>query len=279
MKILAGTSGFSYDGWRGSFYPRDLDASVMLGFYAQRLPTVEINNTFYRMPRPDVLAGWADQTPKTFVFTLKATRRITHQLRLENAEESVSHLFKVAAILEQRLGPVLFQLPPFLRKDAGKLRDFLGLLPEGCLAAFEFRHPSWFDDEVFETLRAHNAALCTGDVDDAAKSTPLVATASWGYLRLRRSDYAEPELVSWAERIFAQPWSEAYAYFKHEVRGPELAARLNSLAGEAGPGLVKAPAPPPAAELEPAAEPAARPGVTRAAPPRRARRKAKKLGG
>jgi uncharacterized protein YecE (DUF72 family) len=211
-----------------------------------------------------VLAGWADQTPKTFRFSLKASRRITHQLKLENAGESVSYLFKVAAILQQRLGPVLFQLPPFLKKDVGRLRDFLGVIPEGCLVAVEFRHPSWFDDEVFDTLRSRNAALCTGDLDDAAKSPPLVATASWGYLRLRRDDYDDAALGSWAERIVAQPWTEAYAYLKHELRGPELASRLNALAGGApGPGIVKAPGEPPAAQ----------PGIARASRRRPAKRR------
>ena len=233
MRVYAGTSGFSYKEWRRSFYPEGLPASGMLAYYATRLPAVEINNTFYRMPTPEMLAGWAEQVPSEFRFVLKAARRITHQQKLVNVGDSVAYLFTIAAILGGRLGPVLFQLPPFLRKDTARLRDFLAVLPEGCRAALEFRNPSWFADDVYEALRERDAALCGGDVDDTEKRPPLVATASWGYLRLRRSAYAPGELESWAASIIGQPWSEAYAFFKHEEQGPGLAQRLNQLTGGA----------------------------------------------
>jgi uncharacterized protein YecE (DUF72 family) len=228
MRVRAGTSGFSYKEWKGSFYPDKLQSSGMLRFYASALPAVEINNTFYRMPKPDVLAGWAEQVPADFRFVLKASRRITHQQQLRDSMDSVAYLFKVAAILEDRLGPVLFQLPPFLKKNVELLRDFLAVLPDGFRAAFEFREASWFDDEVYAALAEHNAALVGGDMDDPRRAPPLVATADWGYLRFRAADYSEADLDRWAAKLGEQPWQEAYAFFKHETRGPELALALNA---------------------------------------------------
>jgi uncharacterized protein YecE (DUF72 family) len=189
---------------------------------------VEINNTFYRMPRADVLAGWAGQVPADFRFVLKASRRITHQQQLRDSLDSVTYLFKIAVILGERLGPVLFQLPPFLKKNVALLRDFLAILPEGCRPAFEVREASWFDDEVYAALAERNAALVGGDMDDPRKSPPLVATADWGYLRLRAEDYSDADLDRWSATLAAQPWQEAYAFFKHETRGPELALALNA---------------------------------------------------
>jgi len=205
----------------------------MLRFYAERFGTVEINNTFYRMPGRDTVARWAEETPPGFTFVLKASRRITHEKRLSgDTADAVNYLFETAAALGPKLGPVLFQLPPFLKKDALRLKGFLSLLPHGRPAAFEFRHPSWFDEEVYGILRSHGAALCAADTDDSGEEgAPLVPTASWGYLRLRRADYGEAGLGAWADRIRAQPWDRAFVFFKHEDegKGPELAARLVAL--------------------------------------------------
>lgn len=229
MRVLVGTSGFSYSAWRGSFYPEALKQDAMLRFYAERFPSVEINNTFYRMPSAATLARWAGETGEGFSFVLKASRRITHETRLADPE-GLAYFMKTASVLGPKLGPVLFQLPPFLKKDAPRLSDFLALLPRGTRAAFEFRHATWFDDEVFEVLRARGAALCLADTDEAP-DPQLVATAGWGYLRLRRAEYDDAALGAWAERLSRQPWSEAYVFFKHEEqgKGPALAARLTAL--------------------------------------------------
>ena len=227
--VRVGTSGFSYAEWKGTFYPADLTPSRMLRYYAERFSTVEINNTFYRMPTEKLLSGWAGQVPETFSFVLKAPRRITHELRLRDAADVARAFAGRAALLGPRLGPALFQLPPFLRKDVPLLADFCASLPGGFRAAFEFRHASWLADEVYDTLRAAGAALCVAESEDLA--TPLVATAPWGYLRLRRQDYVEQDIESWAERIQAQSWSETFVFFKHEDSGagPALAARLLAL--------------------------------------------------
>jgi len=230
MQLQVGTSGFSYDAWRGSFYPQDLPGGAMLRFYAQNLSAVEINNTFYRMPRPAVLEGWAAQVPAGFVFALKAPRRITHIKKIRDVADDVGYLDKVASSLGAHRGPILFQLPPYLRKDVALLRDFLALLPPGCRAVLEFRHASWLDDEVYDTLRAAQAALCVADAGEEFDS-PLLATAPFGYLRLRRQDYDEAALASWAERVQAEPWQDVSVFFKHEDAGigPALAARFRSL--------------------------------------------------
>jgi uncharacterized protein YecE (DUF72 family) len=226
MRVLAGTSGYSYKEWKGSFYPEDLPASEMLRHYASRLPAVEINNTFYRMPQPKVLAAWAEQVPDGFAFALKASQQITHRKRLREAGDAVSYFLQTASTLGDRLGPILYQLPPNLKKDLPRLTDFLALLPPRSRSAFEFRHASWFDDEVFEALKERGAALCIAEDEDLA--TPPVATAGWGYLRLRRQDYGTSDLEAWAARIQAQAWSEAFVFFKHEEqgRGPALALEL-----------------------------------------------------
>jgi uncharacterized protein YecE (DUF72 family) len=237
-RLLAGASGYSYKPWKGPFYPKDLPDAEMLSFYAARLPTVEINNTFYRLPKASVLEEWAAKTPSSFRFVLKASRKITHIHRLKDVAEMTDYLFRTADSLGPKLGPLLFQLPPYLKKDLERLRQFCGGVPPGRAVAFEFRDDSWLDDDVLEVLRAHNAALCIADMGGDA--TPLVPTADWGYLRLRRDDYADADLIGWANRIRAQPWSEAYVFFKHEDEGaaPRLALRLMSLAG----GLEAAPA-------------------------------------
>ena len=231
MKIRAGASGFSYKPWKGPFYPEDIADADMLAYYAERLPSVEINNTFYRLPNADVLAGWAEKTPDTFRFVLKASRRITHMKRLKEAAEPTEYLFKSAEALGDKLGPVLFQLPPNMKRDDERLASFLAVLPKGKPVTFEFRHESWFDDAVYEMLRGHNAALCAAEFPEKEKSTPLEATADWGYLRLRRDDYDARRLRAWAKKIEKQPWREAWVFFKHEDEGaaPKLATKMMEL--------------------------------------------------
>jgi uncharacterized protein YecE (DUF72 family) len=233
VHVLTGTSGYSYTPWKGRFYPAKLPATKMLSYYAERFPTVEINNTFYRMPKPEQFEKWSAETPPGFAFAVKAPRRITHEKRLADAADETRRLFAAAAALGDKLGPVLFQLPPFLRKDLPRLEAFLATLAEiapAARAAFEFRHESWFADDVFAALRARNAALCIADAEDF--SVPLVATATWGYLRLRRQDYEDGALQAWADRLRGQPWDTAWVYFKHEEDGlgPKLAARMAQLA-------------------------------------------------
>jgi uncharacterized protein YecE (DUF72 family) len=227
MRMLAGTSGFSYKEWLGHFYPAKLPASEMLRYYAERFATVEINNTFYRMPDPAVLGRWAGEVPAGFAFTLKAPRRITHDERLKGSESSVAAFVERAGALGDKLGVLLFQLPPNLKKDVPRLADFLALLPAAPRFAFEFRNASWHDDEVYATLRARRAILCVTDTDEG--DTPFIATADCGYVRLRRTHYAEGELAAWAERIAAQRLPCTYVYFMHEdeALGARFATTLN----------------------------------------------------
>ncbi|HEV8362181.1 MAG TPA: DUF72 domain-containing protein [Gemmatimonadaceae bacterium] len=215
MKLLVGTSGFAFKEWKGVFYPKGTKDDAMLSFYSSRYPTVEINNTFYRLPREHLLADWASQVPDGFTFAIKASRSITHFARLKpESARALGFLLASTATLGGRLGPILFQTPPDLEKDLGRLRAFLDLLPRERRFTMEFRHDSWFDDEVFAELRARDLALCIGEQDDFR--SPAIATASWGYLRLHRFDYAEPALAAWRAFVAAQPWSEAYVYFKHD---------------------------------------------------------------
>jgi uncharacterized protein YecE (DUF72 family) len=221
MQVRVGTSGYSYKEWKGSFYPEDLKSADMLGYYGERFSAVEINNTFYRMPKVSVLEGWAERVPPDFVFVLKASQQITHRKRLKDAGEPLAYLLETASTLGDRLGPVLFQLPPHLKKDLDRLRDFLALLPKGRRFAFEFRHDSWADPEVHTALREHGCALVCADTDGSGEEgAPIVPTADWGYLRLRRCDYAAAELRPWVGRIRAQPWTEAFVFFKHEDERP-----------------------------------------------------------
>ena len=230
MRLRAGTSGFSYKEWKGPFYPETLPATKMLAYYAERLSTVEINSTFYRMPKASTLVGWAEKVPEDFVFVLKAPRKITHSARLKDATDSVTYLWSVATTLGAHLGPILFQLPPFLKKDVARLRDFLDTLPEGMRAAFEFRHESWFDDETYRVLSDGGQALCLAESEKASAPEP-VSTTDWGYLRLRREHYEDAALRAWRNAIESQPWREAFVFFKHEDEGaaPRLAGRLLSL--------------------------------------------------
>lgn len=236
MNLYVGTSGYSYKEWKGTFYPKDLPDKQMLRFYGERFRTVEMNNTFYRMPKASVVEAWASEVGADFRFVLKASQRITHVQRLKDAESSVSYLLDVAGALKERLGPLLFQLPPNMKKDVPRLRDFLSLLPSQRRAAFEFRHQSWFDEEVFGLLRNHQVALCIAEAEDDLH-IPFVSTASWGYLRLRRPDYGDPELKAWWQRVREANWDEAFVFFKHEDegKGPEMAARFLELATQGSP--------------------------------------------
>jgi len=231
MNLYVGTSGYSYKEWKGTFYPADMSAKGMLHYYGERFRTVEINNTFYRMPSVSVLERWAGDVPADFKFVLKASRQITHMKRLKDAADSVSYLLEAAGALKERLGPLLFQLPPNLKKDVPRLRDFLALLPPKRRVAFEFRHQSWFDEEVFGLLRDHQAALCIAEADNDLE-VPFVSTADWGYLRLRRPDYDDAELKKWAKLVREQSWQNVFAFFKHEDEGkaPLMARRFLELA-------------------------------------------------
>ena len=235
MKVLVGTSGWSYKEWKGSFYPEKLPAEEMLHFYASRFPTVEVNNSFYRIPSERVLAAWAEQVPADFRFTLKASRRVTHNGRLKDEDGSLGYFLRAVNPLGDRLGPTLFQLPPTYKKDASRLQDFLARLPRRWVAAIEFRHPTWFDEEIYDLLRARDAALVAVDEDEGeGKGAPLVPTASWGYLRLRRTQYNAAALQSWADRIVTQQWNQAFVFLKHEEgspTGPALALELKQLTG------------------------------------------------
>ena len=215
MKLLAGTSGYAFKEWKGSFYPNDLKDDGMLGFYASKFPAVEINNTFYRLPKEHVLLDWAAQVPETFTFAIKASQRITHHARLKpECAGAVEFLLKNTSALASRLGPILFQLPPNLKKDFDRLRVFLDTLPAERRYTIEFRHESWFGDDVFDALRERDIALCVSEQPEFA--SPVVATATWGYARLHRFDYDDTALAEWAKRIAAQSWSEAYVFFKHD---------------------------------------------------------------
>ncbi len=225
--MLVGTSGYNYPEWRGSFYPEKFSTDKMLAFYSERLPTVEINYTFYRAPSEKLLAGWAAGTPEHFTFTLKAPRRITHDSKLQRCEELTQSFCQTARTLGPKLAVLLFQLPPTFRKAAAVLRDFTDVLPDGVRAAFEFRHASWLDEEVFEILAARNLALCIADSEKM--STPVRMTADYAYFRLRDEGYQEADIDRWAQTIGGlDGLTDAFVYFKHEEQGlgPEFAQKL-----------------------------------------------------
>lgn len=215
MRLLAGTSGFAFKEWKGPFYPEKMKDAEMLGFYAGKFPTVEINNTFYRLPKENVLADWASQVPEHFTFAIKASQRITHHARLKPASfDTTDYLLKNTAALGSRLGPILFQLPPNLKKDLERLKVFLARLPADRRYTVEFRHESWFEDDVFAALKEHSVAFCISEQADF--KTPVVSTADWGYVRLHRLDYDEPMLVEWAKVVKSQQWKDAYVFVKHD---------------------------------------------------------------
>ena len=233
MKFWIGTSGFQYAEWKGNFYPEDLPAAKMLPYYAERLSTTEINYTFHRIPALKTIDNWKSLTPSNFQFALKAPQKITHWSKLRDCADTVRYFHDVVSALGEKLGPVLFQLPPNFQKDTLVLGDFLNGLPDGMRTTFEFRHESWFDDEVFETLRARNVALCIADTEKL--ETPKVATAGFGYLRLRREDYAKGDIERWTAFVRGQAgrWAHSFVYFKHEEAGigPKLAAQMLDLLG------------------------------------------------
>jgi uncharacterized protein YecE (DUF72 family) len=230
MKIHVGTSGYAYKEWKGTFYPEKISPGEMLRFYSGRLDTVEINNTFYRMPRESVLRSWAEQVPDDFVFALKAPQVITHLRRLRDVSEPTAYLLKTVSVLGGKLGPVLFQFPRSFRPDATVLKDFLRSLPANTACAFEFRDPSLPEETVLDLLRDNGASLCVADTDENP-TDKIVSTARWGYLRLRRSNYTDADLYEWLKRILLQNWTEVFVFFKHEdsARGPEIAGRFRQL--------------------------------------------------
>jgi uncharacterized protein YecE (DUF72 family) len=233
MAYWIGTSGYNYPEWKGSFYPEKLAAAKMLPYYAERFPTVEINNTFYRAPNEKTLRGWAEQTPEKFRLTLKAPKRITHEARLRDCADHVRYFVDTARTLGPKLGALLFQLPPFLRKDVALFDGFLETLPEDVCAAFEFRHASWFDPEIYERLKARNLALCIADSEKML--TPLEITANYAYFRLRDEGYSAQDIERWAETLKEKTAasSEVFVYFKHEEAGigPQFARQLMAALG------------------------------------------------
>jgi len=232
MDLYVGTSGYSYKEWKGNFYPEDLPDKEMLQFYGSSLSTVEINNTFYRLPKESVLKSWADQVPPHFRFAVKASQRITHIKRLKEAGDETEYLLRILRVMGPRLGCILFQLPPNFKKDLPRLEQFLKQIPGDTRAAFEFRHASWFDDEVYACLKENSCALCIADADDEL-DIPIVCTANWGYLRLRREQYSGADLKKWMKQIQIQNWEKAFVFFKHEDAGtgPKLAAQFMKISG------------------------------------------------
>jgi uncharacterized protein YecE (DUF72 family) len=230
VKFWIGTSGFQYAEWKGNFYPEHLPAAKMLPFYAERLATTEINYTFHRIPAAKTIDNWKQLTPENFRFSLKAPQKITHFAKLRDCADTLRYFYDVVSALEAKLGPVLFQLPPNFKKDTFVLGDFVNGLPGGIRAAFEFRHESWFDEEVFDLLNATKTALCIADSEKL--TAPKIPTANWGYLRLRREDYSKIDIEHWVEFVRAQHgWDDVFIYFKHEEAGigPKLAAQMMAL--------------------------------------------------
>jgi uncharacterized protein YecE (DUF72 family) len=230
MKIFVGTSGYGYKEWKGKFYPEKISPKEMLGFYAERLTAVEINNTFYRMPKEEVLLSWAAQVPDDFVFALKAPQVITHRKRLRDVTSETEYFFRTLSVLDRKLGPVLFQFPKSFRVDRSALEDFLALIPGSMSAAFEFRSPSWLEDGILDLLRGRGFSLCQADTEENP-AQEIITTAAWGYLRLRRADYTAADLSRWLEIVLSQNWEKAFVFFKHEeeAKGPEMAVRFREL--------------------------------------------------
>jgi uncharacterized protein YecE (DUF72 family) len=233
MNFCVGTSGYAYPKWKGLFYPAKMTPKEMLSFYASLFSSVEINNSFYKMPEAAGLEEWAGQVPADFRFTFKAPQEITHFKRLKDVGDRVAVFLEAVGVLKKRLGPLLFQLPPNFKKDLPRLREFLALMKPPTRIAMEFRHASWFDDEVYELLREHKAALCIADADDDLE-IPFIATADWGYLRLRRDDYSAAALKKWAKQMKVQAWGDCFVFFKHEdtARGTQFAVRLLEVLGK-----------------------------------------------
>src|SRR5262245_1637805 len=209
-RLHVGTSGYNFPEWRGSFYPAKLASAKWLEYYAPHLGTVEINYTFYRMPSAKLGARWSAATPEDFRFVLKAPQRITHIARLKNIDDSLRFFLETIRDLNAKLGAVLFQLPPNFKKDLPRLNDLLTQFPTDVRAACEFRHASWWSDDVYEALRSTNTALCIADTD--AGTTPEVVTASFGYIRLRDEGYDDAGLRDWMTKVQAlgSAWTDAF---------------------------------------------------------------------
>jgi uncharacterized protein YecE (DUF72 family) len=227
MKFFVGTSGYSYAEWKGIFYPSALPQKEMLRYYSERFSAVENNGTFYKLPKIEVVQSWVEQVPAGFRFALKAPQSITHFKRLKDVDDITNSLLSLANALKKRQGPILFQLPPNFKKDTQRLHAFLDMIDGRAPCAFEFRHPSWFDEEVFQCMKKHNCGLCIADADDLPQPD-FVATAKWAYLRLRRETYTTKQLQVWIEKLMTAKLREAYVFFKHEdtASGPKLAARF-----------------------------------------------------
>jgi uncharacterized protein YecE (DUF72 family) len=232
MNLYVGTSGYSYKEWKGNFYPEDLPDKKMLNFYSGHFNTVEINNTFYKMPKKEVFESWTLQVPPGFKFVIKAPKRITHINKLE-ADDSVDYFINTSLTLKHQLGVLLFQLPPYSRKDIEKLQTFVDVIPENIKAAFEFRNNSWLDVEVYDCLKKRNFALCISDTDEKPLDE-IIKTADWTYLRLRRLNYDDGMLKEWRNKIASGKWEDIYVFFKHEDegKGPEFAKRFMDITGE-----------------------------------------------
>ena len=230
MRLYVGTSGYSYREWKGIFYPQKIRGKDMLPYYASRLKAVELNNTFYKLPQRSVVESWKTQVPDDFLFSVKAPRRITHSKRLKAVSRETKLLLNRISALENHLAVVLFQLPPNMEKNLKRLERFLKYFPANMPAAFEFRNPTWFDDDVLDLLRSHNRALCVSDTDEMPVDQ-IDKTADWGYMRLRRVNYSEADLKEWIERVRAQKWKRTFIFFKHEDEGtgPQLAAQFLDL--------------------------------------------------
>jgi uncharacterized protein YecE (DUF72 family) len=230
MNLYCGTSGFSYKEWKGNFYPEKINGNEMLPFYSQRLSAVEINNTFYRMPRESVLQEWAAQTNPDFKFSIKASQKITHFKRLKETDDECAYLFKNVRALQDKFGCILFQLPPNLKKDMDRLEKFLSLIPGDIKSAFEFRHESWLDNETYNMLDKHKCAIVLTETDEQPEAE-FIKTAPWTYLRLRRTHYSDEELTIRVKEVSNQDWDEVFVFFKHEEEGtgPALATKFMEL--------------------------------------------------
>jgi uncharacterized protein YecE (DUF72 family) len=230
MTLYVGTSGYSYKEWQGSFYPEKISASEMLSYYAERLPAVELNNTYYRLPQRSTVESWRTQVPKNFRFSVKAPRSITLYRRLKDVGWQTKQMLETVAALGDRLGTLLFRMPENMKKDLACLESFLKQLPADTPAAFDFRHPTWFDDEVRELLRSHNRVLVISDTDEMPLGH-IDKTADWGYVHLRRVRYSKADLTAWSKQIKAQKWKKTFVFFKHEDEGtgPKLAAQFIKL--------------------------------------------------